>query len=488
LPKVIWRPNPGAQTAILQCPIFEMLIEGDRGGGKTDVGLMDYAQHVGQGFGASWRGILFRETYKQLQDVTAKSKKWFYQAFPNAEFNSADSFWHWPTGEHLYFRQFARPDDYWNYHGHEYPWIMWEELCNHKTLQGYKMMFSCCRSTHPNIPRKNRATANPYGKGHNLVKHRFQLPGMSGKIIRGTVDEKGRKEPPRIAINLPRAQNRILLDADPDYIDRVVMAATNESMRAAWEEGSWDIVAGGMFDDLWQTKVHVVPNFSIPQTWKIDRAFDWGSSAPFSVGWWAESDGSDVTLKDGQVMATIKGDLFLIAEWYGWNGIPNEGIRMLAVDISRGMVEREIKMGFRPSPTKCRIRPGPADSAIFTVENGNCIADDMAKKVRIGKLLYKGTTFSRADKRAGSRKLGWEQVRQRLSNSVPPEGKPREYPGIFIFDDCHQVKRTFPVASRDEKDLDDLDTDTEDHNEDMIRYRTRASTIKIGSGKTTGHF
>ena len=24
----------------------------------------------------------------------------------------------------------------------------------------------------------------------------------------------------------------------------------------------------------------------------IDRSFDWGSSKPFSVGWWAESDGT----------------------------------------------------------------------------------------------------------------------------------------------------------------------------------------------------
>ena len=35
--KVIWRPQPGAQEAFMSSSnIFEVLIEGNRGGGKTD--------------------------------------------------------------------------------------------------------------------------------------------------------------------------------------------------------------------------------------------------------------------------------------------------------------------------------------------------------------------------------------------------------------------------------------------------------------------
>lgn len=40
-------------------------------------------------------------------------------------------------------------------------------------------------------------------------------------------------------------------------------------------EGSWDIVAGGMFDDLWNPGVHVIAPFEIPSSWRIDRSFDW---------------------------------------------------------------------------------------------------------------------------------------------------------------------------------------------------------------------
>ncbi|CAM3677717.1 hypothetical protein POAN111098_01560 [Polynucleobacter antarcticus] len=118
--KAIWTPLPGSQTLFLTCPVYEVLLEGTRGGGKTDTLLMSYAQHVGRGFGDHWRGVLFRLTYPQLADVVAKSKRWFYQIFPGAKFNESDYVWKWPTGEMLYFRYGANEDDYWNYHGHEY--------------------------------------------------------------------------------------------------------------------------------------------------------------------------------------------------------------------------------------------------------------------------------------------------------------------------------------------------------------------------------
>ncbi len=35
-----------------------------------------------------------------------------------------------PTGETLYFRHAAKERDYANYHGHEYPWVAFEELTN----------------------------------------------------------------------------------------------------------------------------------------------------------------------------------------------------------------------------------------------------------------------------------------------------------------------------------------------------------------------
>lgn len=498
--KPLWVPQAGSQTLFLRStPVFEVLYEGTRGPGKTDALLMDFHNDCGKGHGANWKGILFRQTYPQLQDVITKSKKWFNQLAPAERpvYNASEHFWRWPDGEMLLLRQFNKVDDYWNYHGHEYPWIGWEELCNWATDEGYKRMMSCCRSSTRGVPKRVRSTTNPYGPGHNWVKFRWRLPESRGRIIKDSYDEDGKLEPPRMAIHGYLQENKILLTNDPGYIDRIRASARNEAERAAWLLGSWDIVAGGMFDDMWKPPIHVLKPFSIPRSWRLDRSFDWGSSKPFSVGWWAESDGTDVTLADGRVMSTVKGDLFRIAEWYGSTGKPNEGLKMLATDVTKGIIERELKWGYRRGD-RSLVNPGVADSAIYNVEDGKSIAGNMAKKVRLedGR-EYKGVAWLKADKRPGSRKTGWEEMRIRLANSIPPRMKdregnwvnlPREEPGLFIFETCRHWLRTVPVLPRDEKDQDDVDTDAEDHAADETRYRVRAATKRTGTGKTTGNW
>ena len=119
----VWAPHPGSQVQFLTCPIFECLLEGTRGGGKTAALLMSFAQYVGRGFGSAWRGVLFRETYPQLADVATKSKQWFKLFFPGAKFNESTYTWKFPDGEELLLRQGVKEDDYWDYHGHEYPWL-----------------------------------------------------------------------------------------------------------------------------------------------------------------------------------------------------------------------------------------------------------------------------------------------------------------------------------------------------------------------------
>jgi hypothetical protein len=484
----VWKPQPGSQEVFLRCPVFEVLYEGTRGPGKTDALLMDFLQGVGQGYGAAWRGILFRQSYPELADVIAKSQKWFKLAVPGAEFNKANSTWVFPGGEELLLRHMKDPNDYWKYHGHEYPWIGWEELTTWVDDKCYKVMMSCCRSSTKGVPRRYRATTNPYGKGHNWVKARFRLPYMRGKIIKDAVAADGKPEPWRVAVHGTIHENRILLDADPEYLDKIRAAASNPNQLKAWMEGAWDITSGGIIDDLWNSKVHVVAPFNIPAGWRVDRSFDWGSSKPFAVQWWAQSNGEapiDPKTRE-QTFHSVKGDLYLIAQWYGWNRTPNEGLYMLAADVAKGIKEREAAMVANGLVTK-KPRPGPADTSIFDEENGNSIGKDM---------IANGVLWEKADKGPGSRKQGWEQIRKRLRSSysyaqlhehgiaLPKEPKegPREAPGLFVFDTCEQFLRTVPVLPRDEKDPDDVDTDAEDHDGDACRYRVRRKVAGVRSG------
>ena len=489
--ELTWAPQAGSQNNFMRCAMLECLYHGTRGPGKTDALLMAFAQHVGKGHGAAWVGIIFRQSYPQLADVQAKSEKWFRLIFPEAKFNRSKMLWEWPTGERLLLRHMGRREDYWNYHGHEYPFIGWEELTNWPDDGCFKSMFSCCRCSTPGVPRMIRATCNPYGIGHNWVKDRYRLHGDTKKMINITdaVDSEGRPEPFRTAIHGNVTENKILLNADPNYVQTVIASAANPAMAKAWLDGSWDIVAGGMFDDVWDAKVNIVDRFNIPVSWYLNRSFDWGSSAPFSVGWYAESDGTDLRFPDGKIMSTVRGDIFRIKEYYGWNGQPNQGLKALAKDIAKEIVEREISWGLR-DPTgngPLRVKPGPADSSIYDVENGVSIGMDMEKQIRIGNNLHKGVYWTRADKRAGSRKTGWEAIRKMMAAAKSDEGLPRENPGFFIVgEENPQFLRTVLSLPRSERDLDDVDTTAEDHIGDEVRYRVRSSGNVVASGRHIG--
>ena len=69
---VIWQPQPGPQTALLQCPVFEIFYGGARGGGKTESSIGDWLQHSAA-YGENAIGIFFRRKLVQLAEVIAKA-------------------------------------------------------------------------------------------------------------------------------------------------------------------------------------------------------------------------------------------------------------------------------------------------------------------------------------------------------------------------------------------------------------------------------
>lgn len=484
-----WRAQEGSQQAFLTCTTYELLYSGERGPGKTDSLLMAFARHVGQGWGRDWRGVIFRRTYPELADIIEKSQRWFPTMFPGAKYNAQKSQWRFATGESLLFRNFQRRADYWSYHGHAYPFIGWEELTNWPDDTCYTSMFSCSRSTRRGIPIMMRATTNPYGVGHQWVKMRFRLDGwprrdqIATPEIADAVDESGFIEPPRRTIFGRLKENRILLNADPNYPSRIRAAASNPAMADAWMNGSWDIIAGGMFEHCWDRNTHIVRPFVVPHTWRVDRGYDYGSTHPAAVIWFAESDGCDYQDREKKWHSTVRGDLFCYREWYLWTGKPNVGKPLTMAQTALGIIEREIAWGWDG-----RVKPGPADSNIFTEADGTSLAASMAKSVRLkdGK-QHKGITWTRADKRAGSRVMGWAACVERLEQAKRPKQGVREKPGLFVVGDyCPQIVRTFPSLPRDEKNMDDADTKAEDHLPDVIRYRIIATGNVFRSGKHRG--
>ncbi len=340
-----------------------------------------------------------------------------------------------------------------NYRGPEFHVLIVDEL-THFTEKMYRFLRSRCRIAGLEIPHKYKGQfpkvlcgTNPGGVGHNWVKAFWIDPAKEMEIWKPPKGEGGMV---RQFIPAKLADNPTMMEGDPDYLEKLEGLGDQVLVRAM-RDGDWNIVAGGMFDDVWLPGVVREP-FAIPASWRRSRSFDWGSAKPFSVCWWAQSDGTGDP-KTG-TPALPKGTWVQTGEWYGWNGKPDEGCRMLAGEIARGITLREKEQGIAG-----KVVPGPADNSIYDVQNGNCIADDM------GAL---GVRWVRADKGPGSRKNGWEKMRQLFKAATK---HPMEEPGLIIFSTCRQTIRTIPTLPRDPTKQDDVDTDAEDHIGDAIRYR-----------------
>lgn len=457
---IAWKPHAGSQTLFLACPVFECLYEGTRGPGKTDALLMSFAQFVGRGYGAEWRGILFRETYKQLGDVVKKSKRWFRKFFPNARFleSLADYKWIFPTGEELLLRVGVKEDDYWDYHGHEYPWIGFEELTNWRDLTFFEMMQSCCRSSVPGMPRMVRATCNPYGRGHAAVKERYRL-GRAG-VPPGTIikDATGRE---RTYVHGDIRENTTLLASDPDYL-KTLEGTKDPNRRKAWLYGDWDIHIGAFLEGAWDPERHVVKPFTIPAHWKLWMAMDWGYAKPYAVGWFAKDP---------------EGKTYLWRELYG-----------IAQD-DRGRILANTGTKETPDKVAARIVAREVHDARLGYEIGlRLTGPDLFAKggAQYGAQNTHSQTFRRAGLRfrpwwagPGSRKAGALLVKQAL-----------ELDELAIFASCEHTIRTVPALEPDPDDPDDVDTEAEDHAFDMLKAglmrRTATPTAATDEGGSDG--
>lgn len=172
----------------------------------------------------------------------------------------------------------------------------------------------------------------------------------------------------------------------------------------------------------------------MPDTWKIWRGFDWGYSRPFSVGWYAVD-------QDRR--------LYRIRELYGCNGDPNVGVKWEA-----GKVAAEIRrIEDEDSNLHGKHIHGVADPAIFADSTGvGSIADTMA------------TNGVYWDPGAHDRINGKMQVHHHMafdSGGIPL---------LYVFDTCKHFIRTVPNLVYDQTDVEDVDTDGEDHIYDELRY------------------
>jgi hypothetical protein len=445
--QVIWEPQPGPQTALLECDVFEVFFGGARGGGKTESSIGDWLQHAAT-YGEAAVGIFVRRKLTQLAEVIARTK----QIFPKlgARYNEQQKTWTMPGGARLKFVYLERDVDAEEYQGHNYTRIYIEEATNFPSADPINKLRATLRSA-VGVPVGMRLTGNPGGPGHNWVKKRYISPDPRGfKII--TEEEEIEFEGVKRTVSLSRVfipskigDNQLIMRNDPTYILRLRQSGSAALVKA-WLEGNWDIVDGAFFDE-WGPQ-HVLETHiwlpRIPPGALRFRAFDWGSARPFSVGWYAVSDGTWGLPRE----ALVK-----YREWYGTlEGGSNKGLKLTVESVAEGILARE---------KSDVVRYGVADPAIFISDGGPSKAETM---------LLKGCAWRRADNKriAGAQELH-VRLRGEQTEAEAMAGVPG-IPALYFLDNCEHTIRTLPILQHDEDLLEDIDTEAEDHAYDETRY------------------
>jgi len=282
---VAWQPQPGPQTALVDCPIEEVLYGGARGGGKTDGLAGSWLRHWGY-HGNAARGILFRRTYDELEEVLSR----LLEILPvlGAQYRAGAKTFYMPgggpSGGFLKLRYLEAERHASRYQGHSYTWLGIDEAGNFPSPAGIDRLRGTMRSTQ-GVPPLLRLTGNPGGVGHAWIKERYLDPAPPMRPFR---DETTGAE--RVYIPSRVQDNPALLDADPHYVERL-KASGPPWLVQAWLEGDWNASAdGGVFnpewfyyyDDLppdaffiqsWDTasKAGELHDYSVCTTWAVSR-------------------------------------------------------------------------------------------------------------------------------------------------------------------------------------------------------------------------
>ena len=392
---------------------------------------------------------LFRRTLPDLRDNHLRGPTSFFAMLGDhmkagkVKYRAVENEFEFWNGAILHLCYCDSENDVEKYRGAEIHVLCIDELTHFSSFQ-YRFLRSRVRIAGMKLPEAYKGrlprienASNPGSIGHFWVKSTFVSPKPPMEIWRASPEEGGML---RQFIPAKLADNPYLTREDPTYADRLRGLGSDNLVRAILE-GDWDIIAGQAFEKL-RRDIHAIELIDPPEHWLTFGALDWGSARPFAYLMFAVSDGEE--LPDGRRYR--RGALLIYNEWYGWNGKPNEGLRMEAPDVAKGILAREAgrKMAYRV-----------ADNSMWKVEGGPSIAETFNTN---------GCILRPSAKGPGSRISGYIELRNRIAGD-------EEGPMLYATKNCHAgFWRTMPNLVMDELHFEDVDTDQEDHVFDAAKY------------------
>ena len=430
---VVFKPNEGPQTDFLASGEREVLYGGSAGGGKSYAMLADplrYLQH------SAFSGLLLRHTTEELRELVWKSQELYPKVIPNIKWSERKMQWVTPSGGRLWFSYLDREEDVLRYQGLAFTWIGFDELTQWPTPFAWNYLRSRLRTASSDLPIYMRATTNPGGRGHHWVKKMFIDPAPAGKSFEATDIEsnetlrypKGHSKEGQALFKrrfIPaRLSDNPYLAEQGDY--ESMLLSLPEQQRRQLLEGDCDIKEGAAFTEF-NRDVHVIEPFDIPNNWTRFRSCDYGYGSKSAVVWFAVSP-------DEQLI--IYRELYVS--------------KVLATDLADMVLEAEQNDG--------TMRYGVLDSSLWHKrgDTGPSLAEQM---------IQRGCRWRPSDRSKGSRVAGKNEIHRRLQID-----EFTEEPRLVFFNSCTNIISQLPAIPLDRKNPEDIDTLSEDHLYDALRY------------------
>lgn len=320
-----------------------------------------------------------------------------------------------------------------------YPWIGVDELGDWEDPTAFFRLFTFNRYGRHPIPNKRiRATGNPGGRGHQWIKKYFVDPAPQGSKLLWDKE----LECHYMFILGTYRDNKIGMMNDPGY-DKRMNRAGSPALVKALKEGDFSVVAGAYFPEF--DYRNIIHPFPIPQHWMKYTSMDWGSCGegdPFSIGWWAVSDGTDM---QGSIPYLRRGTKVRYREWYG-KGLP----RVTAAFVANGIKEREAP------GEKITFRAVGGDIKRKADESGPSIKEMMGEH---------GIYFHTADM---NRVAGWLKMRGDIKGNETDDPDYR-FPLTRVFSTCTDSIEIIPAVQHSVLDPNDIE-ESQDDLPDEWRY------------------
>jgi hypothetical protein len=421
--------------------VREVLYGGAGGGGKT-WGLIAYPLRQIQVEHERWKkretrqslgwAIIFRRVMPNLSQTIDRARILYEAVDPHVRFDVQKSTFTFSCGYKVQFAGMEGLKDYFKYKGPEYSFIGFDEVTEFAEEQ-YIYMGTRLRSPDPVLSKMLwiRAATNPEGEGLLWVRKRFVEPASPETVIRTRIRKRDGSIAYRDRMFIPaKLSDNPHLDAS-DY--EMELLDKPQHIRKAILDGDWYVTAGAYFEHEWDARIHVVRPFAIPGNWTRFRAGDYGYNKPSCILWFAvDYDANLVVYRELYVKRHTSEMLA-------------HRIRELEQDADEWDPERGSRLSGYLDPS-CWSRTG---------HTGPSIAEEM---------ISLGVRWAPAD---NDRIAGWQQVRKRL---IARGGKDFTVPGVRIFENCHNLKRTLPSLQPDDSKPEDMATTGEDHAADALRY------------------